>query len=388
MIDLEVNYGGLKLKNPLIVASSGISGTLDLMRRAEEAGAAAIVMKTLFEEQYTRRTPTPCFSLLRRESEPMKSTTFYSFEQASPWGLERYAREVFRAREALEIPVIASINCVSEESWLDYSRTLEEAGACALELNRSCPFSTVVLGTGDAWTEKAVETLELVKQQVSIPVFPKFTPQLSNPVGAALALQERGAEGLVMFSRFTGLEIDVEKERPIMHGGFAGHGGIWALHYTLRWIAEAYPQVKVPISGSGGVSSGEDVVKLIMAGANNVQLCTSIYMEGFQVIGNYLQFLEAFMERKGYASLQELRGVVNDKIITPDAVVRSRRLVVSIDEKECSGCFACEEICYHGAIQNAGECCAVEEEKCMGCGLCIEVLQCSALQWKRISPPA
>ena len=384
MIDLKVNYGGLNLKNPLVVASSGISGNLDLMRRAEENGAAAVVMKTLFEEEYTRSTPTPCFSLIRRESGPINSTTFYSFEQASPWALERYAREVSRARENLEIPVIASINCVSTEGWLEYSRALEEAGASAIELNRSCPFSTAVLGTGDAWNEKAVETLDLVKQQVGIPVFPKFTPQLSNPLGAALTLQAKGAEGIVMFSRFTGLEIDVEEEKPIMHGGFAGHGGPWSIHYNLRWIAASYPELDIPISGSGGVSSGEDVVKYILAGANNVQLCTSIYMEGFQVIKEYLQYLEEFMQRKGYSSLNEFRGAVCERLIPPQEVDRLRRMVMTIDEKECSECGECAEICYHGAIRASKNYYNIDVETCLGCGLCIEVLKCPALQWKKL----
>lgn len=369
MVELNTRYGGLGLKNPLVIAAAGTTGNLELIKRAEESSAAAVVMKTLFEEEYARKNPTPCFSVIRRKAGPMQSTTFYSFEQASPWGLERYAEEVHRARREVEIPVIASINCVHDDSWAGYAQTLAQAGAAALELNRSCPYSTVLLAGRDAWTALAAETVALVKSAVSIPVCVKLTPQLADPAQAAKQLAEAGAGGLVMFSRFTGLEIDVESERPIMHGGFAGHGGTWALHYALRWIAAASPQVALPISASGGVCSGDDVIKFILAGAATVQICTAIYMEGFGVISRYLDRLMDFMARKGYASLEEFRGKICSGVIPSDQVDRAKRAVALIDGAICSECGTCAAVCLHRAVDRGTEAYAVND-RCAGCGLC------------------
>ncbi len=380
MIDLSTKYGGITLKNPVMAASAGITEHTELICRAEENGASAVVMKTLFEEEYTRSNPAPCFTVIKRKAGPMSSSSFYSFEQASPWGLERYAEEIARARKKVNIPVIASINCVNDESWDQYARTLEEAGADAIELNRSCPYSTLVLNIEDVWTKAATETLKIVKQAVSIPVFPKFTPQLSNPLSAARTLDGAGADGLVMFSRFTGLEIDLETEKPIMHGGFAGHGGSWSIHYALRWIAATYPEIKAPISASGGVFSGDDVIKYLLAGAGNVQVCTSVYMEGYEVINKYIQRLEEFMTQKGYSSLDDFRGKVCSKVIPTEEVDRSQKSIASINQDRCSQCGKCADVCLHGAVNSHGDNqYEIDTANCTGCGLCIQLCSRKAI---------
>jgi dihydroorotate dehydrogenase (fumarate) len=372
-------YGPLKIKNPLVVASAGTSEHLELIKAAEDQGAAAVVIKTLFEEEYTRSNPAPCYSIINRRSGPMNSTTFYSFEQASPWGLERYAEEVYRAAREVSIPVIASINCVTNRAWADYAASLEQAGAAALELNRSCPYSKTLLEGKDAWTALAAETVNLVRKNVSIPVCIKLTPQLSDPLLTAISLEQAGAEGLVMFSRFTGLEIDLDREAPIMHGGFAGHGGTWAFHYALRWIAAASPQVRLPISASGGACSGDDVVKYILAGAWSVQLCTALYMEGFKVIGRCLERLKSFMEEKGYARLDQFRGKVCARIIPPDRVERGNTAVASVDPVLCTGCGICARACLHHAVHREESSVSISKKDCAGCGLCVQLCPASAI---------
>lgn len=371
-MNISVEYGGLKLKNPLIAASGGTTGHVDLIKRAEENGAAAVVMKTLFEEEYTRENPTPCFRLINRKAGPLTASTFYSFEQASPYGPERYAEEINRAREAVQIPVIASINCVSEEAWPRYARLLAAAGAAGIEINRSCPFSTVATASRDVWTSLAADTVELVKEAVSVPVFAKMTPQLSDPQSTARMLQSASADGIVMFSRFTGLEIDLETERPVMHGGIAGHGGLWSLHYALRWIAATHPEVDIPVSASGGVGSGDDVIKFLLAGATTVQVCTTLYMEGFKVLNRYLERLREFMSGRGYNSLEQFRGKVCAQIIPTAEVDRNRRLVAIIDGEICNACGRCAEVCLHDAV-NTGNTAYLVNERCVGCGLCVQI---------------
>ena len=372
MIDLSVNYGGLKLKNPIVVASGGISKNIEMMRRAEEQGAAAIVMKTLFEEEYARKNPAPCFKLIRRKSGPQRATSFYTFEQASPFGPERYAEEVSKAVKQLSIPVIASINCVNDSSWSTYSRLLEDSGASAIEINRSCPYSTVATSGKEMWTSLAADTIKRVKESVSLPVFIKLTPQLSDPLGAALLLEEAGADAMVFFSRFTGLEIDTSKEEPVMHGGIAGHGGLWSLHYALRWIASAYPVTKTSVIGSGGVGSGEDIVKHLLCGATAVQVCTAIYTEGFGVLAEYLDYLKKFMEEKGYHSLEDFRGNVCEKIIPTSEVKRGGSVVASINREKCNRCGNCFDVCLYDAVDYSDQGYLINN-KCCGCGLCLQI---------------
>lgn len=336
-------------------------------------------MKTLFEEEYARSNPTPCYSIIHRKAGSMHASTFYSFEQASPYDLDRYAEEIYLTAKAVDIPVIASINCISDLAWVDYSLVLAEAGAAAIELNRSCPYSAVLLGGQDSWVSLAAGTVELVKAKVSIPLCVKLTPQLSDPALTAGQLEKSGADGLVMFSRFTGLDIDLETEKPVMHGGFAGHGGPWSLHYALRWIAGASPRVKLPISASGGVCCGEDVIKFILAGAASVQLCTSIYLEGFRVIDRFLGSLLKYMEQKGYSSIEQFRGAVCGKILSAAEVDRNRNAVAIIEAKSCDNCGICFSRCLHGAVKQQTGQPVIEEKVCTGCGLCVQLCPRSAI---------
>ena len=387
MTDLSVDYAGLKLPSPLLVAAAGISETVELMKRAQDNGAGAIVMKSLFEEEFTRQFPTPCFRVIKRQLGSMRSSTFYSMEQASSWGLDRYCEEIARAKKELDIPIIGSINCVTDEGWISYAKALEAAGADAIELNRSCPYSTQVIGDKDLWSILAAETVKLVKASVSIPIIPKFTPQLANPIATAVMLEQAGADGLCMFSRFTGLEIDVESEKPIMHGGFAGHGGLWAIHYALRWIVATSPQVSIPISASGGVGSTDDVIKYLLVGANNIQVCTAIYMQGFGVLKTLRSGVASFMERKGYQQIDDFRGNACDTVLPMEQVDRRFKVVALIDSDKCNGCGLCERICVFGGPESVGGKFRIGA-RCRGCGLCSELCPTGAITMARTQPCA
>ena len=173
-MDISVNYGGLKLKNPLIAASGGITGDAGHICRAAENGAAAAVMKTLFEEEYTRKNPSPCFKIINRQAGSQSSTTFYTFEQASPYSPLRYGEEILKAREKAGIPVIASINCVTAEKWPEFAKRIQDAGADALELNI---FSLPTDLNRTAQESEAVyfDVIEKVTNLVTIPVAVKIS---------------------------------------------------------------------------------------------------------------------------------------------------------------------------------------------------------------------
>jgi dihydroorotate dehydrogenase (fumarate) len=175
-----------------------------------------------------------------------------------------------------------------------------------------------------------------------------------------------------MFNRFTGLDIDVETESPIMHGGFAGHGGPWSIHYLLRWLVTTTPDLNIPVSASGGVWSGADIAKVILAGATTAQMCTSIVVGGYGAIATALGELEQLLAERGYDDLSKIRGRACGKVLDTDQVDRRRRLVARIDPASCTSCGLCERICIYDAIgrENGS---FTARKSCQGCGLCAEL---------------
>ncbi|NPV06393.1 MAG: 4Fe-4S binding protein [Anaerolineae bacterium] len=378
MGELSLDFVGLKLRSPVIAGSAGITGTVEGMKRAEEAGAGAVVMKSLFAKEVCRVAPTPRFRVLRQTAGRDRSFALYSYEQASEWGPDRYAEEVRRAKEALSIPVIPSINCLTADQWLEYSAMMEEAGADAVELNLSCPHGPHLMEGHDV-TREMIEMTRLVKEARSIPVIPKMTPQLSNPPGVAVALERAGADAIVCFNRFTGLDIDIDSERPVMHGGYAGHGGPWSLLYTLRWLTAIYPAVQVPLSMSGGLTSWQDVVKAILAGATVTQTVTAVVMRGYGEITRFNRGLSRWMDEKGYSTLAEFRGAVCSRIVSMEEVYRDHVLRAEIERAKCTSCGLCQRVCiYDAAIESDGAY-AVLPDRCDGCGLCVEVCPADAI---------
>jgi len=373
MPNLSTTYAKLTLRTPVIVASAGITGTVERLQRCEENGAGAVVTKSLFQKEVCRIAPTPRFKIVKHEN----TFTLYSYEQASEFDPQEYAEFIFKAKQKLNIPVIASINCYTDEAWLEYSKLMEQAGADAIELNLSCPHGVHIMSGMDV-IEEMVHTTKLVKSSAKIPVIPKMTPQSTNPGSDALRLDQAGADGLVMFNRFTGLDIDIEKEAPILHGGYAGHGGPWAIMYGLRWISAVAPKVKCSISASGGAMNGEDVVKYILAGASAVQVCTTVILNGYGVINKINKYLEEYMERKGYNTIDDFKGKVCSRILDMDSVDRTHWAVAKINKEKCTSCGKCFTVCIYDAIEKDDGKFKVNQN-CDGCGLCAELCPVKAI---------
>ena len=320
-VDVSTRYVGVHLKSPIIIASSGLTETVERMAKAQEAGAGAVVMKSLFEEEVCREAPTPRYKLIQHDSEGRETFTFFSYEQASEWGPERYAEEVIRAKKELSIKIIPSLNCLKVETWAEWAKVMEGAGADIIELNTSCPHGSITF-RGRRVEETIADVVTAVKKAVKVPVVAKISPMLTSPMALVKMLADAGVEGVTIFNRMTALDIDTETEKPILHGGYAGHGGPWAILYPLRWITAIRPEVKIDISGSGGVTSGEDVVKYLLAGANAVQVCTAVYLNGFGVITKIIDELKAWMEKKGYSKLDDFRSHVIGRIVGTNDVDR------------------------------------------------------------------
>lgn len=373
MVDLTTRYAGLTLRNPLIIAPAGITGTAELVARAEDAGAGAVVMKSLFENALPRRgDPSPHMQLLERRTGRFRATTFYSYEQCSPFDEVRYAEEIQRAKSRVDIPIIASLDCVTEDGWVRYARLMEEAGADAVEI-KSCPH-----GLHQMTGEELIEAMTTVRNSYPQPVIPKLLPQNTNPLRTVLDLERVGADAVVMFNRFSGLEIDVETEQPVMHGGHAGHGGPWSIYYSLGWIATAFPHLSIPISGSGGVWSGHDLVKYILAGATTVQVCSAVCLQGYEVVPRLLQGMQEWMETKEYSSPDQFRGRAAERVLGLAEIDRRRLLSATINLDKCTACRLCLRVCIYSATQSEPEY-RVLSQRCVGCGLCAEVCPASAI---------
>ncbi|MBM4079674.1 MAG: dihydroorotate dehydrogenase, partial [Planctomycetes bacterium] len=308
--------------------------------------------------------------------------TLYSYEQASIWGPERYAEEVTRAKKTVGIPVIASINCITDEGWASYARRMEQAGADALELNTSCPHGSITF-RGHEVHETILKVVEIVRREVRIPIITKLSPQLTIPLALTKEVERLGSEGVVIFNRLTGLDISTETERAVMHEGYAGHGGPWAIYFALRWISEIFPHVKLHISASGGAMDADDVVKFLLTGATTVQVCTAIYLRGFDVIRKMNEGLEQWMSRKGYQTLADFRGKVSGrKVLDINEVFRTHCQVAEIDPALCSACGLCAKVCIYFAPQKSGEKYAIGD-RCDGCGLCPELCPKRAIRMVR-----
>ncbi|MPM82261.1 NAD-dependent dihydropyrimidine dehydrogenase subunit PreA [bioreactor metagenome] len=207
---------------------------------------------------------------------------------------------------------------------------------------------------------------------MKIPVFTKITPQIENPVVTAAIMQKCGSDGVCAFSRCLGMDIDIDTQLPVLHGGYGGHGGPWAIHYALRWISEMYSKINIPISGCGGVVEWQDVVKLILAGSTTVQASFLIYTYGYSVIEKLNKGLLGYMDKKGYDSIEDFKGIVTGgRIKGLKDVSREKTLIAAIDPETCIGCRRCTDICIYEGIGFDGEKKKAYINKfCDGCGLC------------------
>ncbi len=337
MVDLKTEFAGLELNNPIVVSSAGITETVEKMRRCQESGAAAVVIKSYFEQEVCRKDPSPRYHLIHHDMGREKTFTFFSYEQASEWDIDRYAEEVARAKAELDIKILPSINCITLEGWVEAARKVADAGADAIELNTSCPHGSITF-RGGAVEETIFKAVAAVREAVELPLVAKISPALTSPIGVVNRLQEIGVNAVTIFNRMTGLEIDTESESPVMHGGYAGHGGPWAIQYPLRWISEIAPKLGIEIAGSGGVTTGLDAVKYILAGAQVVQVCSAVVLNGYEVIREILRGLEHWMDRKGYHDLASFRGRAAQKIVGTEEVDRTRKFTAIIHPETHAPC--------------------------------------------------
>lgn len=307
MKDLTTSYLGLKLKNPIIAGSSGLTGTLDGIISMEKHGAAAVVLKSIFEEEILLEEKT---QLKEAEKNPLiysglSETLDYIDLHLREDKLGHFLQLIKDAKKAVSIPVIGSINCISTEDWVHFTRRMEEAGVDALELN-------IFLNPADFKSkefEKAYfQIIEKVMETVKIPVSLKISKYFTRLGLSVKALSETGVEGLVLFNRFYAPDIDIEKIELTTPQMFSSPG---EQYETLRWVAILSERVNVNIAASTGIHTGEDAIKMLLAGANAIQVVSTLYKNGPQQIGRILTKLEDWMSAKGFKSVEQFRGKIS-----------------------------------------------------------------------------
>jgi dihydroorotate dehydrogenase (fumarate) len=302
MVDLTTEYLGLKLKNPVIAGSSGLSATVKGVRELAENGAGAVVLKSIFEEEIMFEYDD-IVQEAGREGVNLDQFDYYDYELKSN-KIERTINLIAESKKSVSVPVIASINCVYSHEWVSFAKQLEQAGADALELNMFFLPSDF-----DRTTEEKEQAyfriIEKVQKQISIPLALKISYYFSNLGPMIQQLSDTGIAGLVLFNRFYNPDFDIDKFEVMSSNVFSSPSD---LPISLRWIAIMAERVNCDLAASTGVHDGNALIKQILAGAAAVQVVSALYQRGKQHIGTMLKTLEAWMAQKGFENLAEFRG--------------------------------------------------------------------------------
>jgi dihydroorotate dehydrogenase (fumarate) len=308
-MDLSTTYLGLNLKNPVMPGASPMAHQLDNVRRLEDAGAGAIVMHSLFEEQITRSQLAE-FSHTENPAESFSEAVSY-FPNMEDYALgpDRYLTQISRIKEMVEVPVIGSLNGISMGGWTEFARLIQQAGADALELNvyyiASDPDES-----GVEVEQRTLDILQEVKDNVEIPISVKLSPFFSSPGNFAKQLDAAGAAGVVIFNRFYQPDIDIEELEATHRLDLSNST---ELRLRLRWAAILYGHLNADVAISGGVHTVEDIVKAIMCGATVTQVVSSLLKYGPSHIGGMISGLGHWLEDHEYDSLDQMRGSMSHK---------------------------------------------------------------------------
>ena len=312
MTNLNVKYLGLDLKNPIIAGSSGLTNSIQNLKAIEKAGAGAVVLKSIFEEEIYLEFAQE-FSKLGPMDNNLEFLDYYDY-QIKKDNLKRYLTLIKEAKKELSIPVIASINCVTAHEWGFFAKKVEDAGADALELNM------FILPTNLSQTSQDNESMYFdivsrIASKVKIPISLKISSYFSNLGGIIRDLSFSEIKGLVLFNKFYSPDVDINHKK-IIGSNVLSNDSDYKL--TLRWIGMMANRVNSDLSASTGVDDWQTVVKMLLVGATTVQVVSTLYQNGFSVLSDMIQNLEKWMETNGYASIADFKGKLSmDNSINP-----------------------------------------------------------------------
>jgi dihydroorotate dehydrogenase (fumarate) len=286
-MDLSTTYLGLKLRTPLVVSASPLSQEIEQIKQMEQAGAAAVVLGSLFEEEIETGPGSDAFRV----------------------GPETYLKHIATAKRSVKIPIIASLNCSTLGGWISYARKITEAGADALELNiYKIPARASV--TGKVIEETYIDTVRTVRAATKIPLAVKLSPYFSNFANMAASFDALGVDALVLFNRFYQPDIDLEKMEVAPNLTLSTPAD---MRLPLRWIGILFGEIRANLAATSGIYQAHDVIKLVMAGADATMLCSALMRYGIQHIQRVEMEMAVWLEQHKYNSLGEIKGVMSQK---------------------------------------------------------------------------
>jgi len=303
MADLSTKYMGFNLRSPIIAASSGLTNSIQDLKEIEKYGAGAVVLKSLFEEEINIELQKSLSEMNRPGTLYPEIYDFFSYDDAED-SVSNYLFLIEKAKKVLQIPVIASINCMSATDWISFSKRIEEAGADALELNLfilPSDFNRTIEETEKVY----FDVINSVKKEIKLPIAIKTSYYFSNLGQMLKRLSETGISSLVLFNRFWSPDFDIENFKILSSHVLSTPG---ELSLSLRWIAIMANRVKCDLAASTGIHDGRAVIKQLLAGANAVQVASTLYRNGFPRIQKMLDELDEWMIRKNYKTINEFRG--------------------------------------------------------------------------------
>ena len=308
-MDLPTNYLGLKLRSPLVVSASPLSEEVDNIKRMEDAGAAAVVLYSLFEEQLRQDRLEMNQNLQQGTESFAESLTYFPEPNEFKLGPEEYLKHIAAAKKATRIPIIASLNGSSAGGWTDYAKQIQQAGADALELNiYYIPTDLNLTGTEVEMTY--LDILKSVKSNVSIPVAVKLSPFFSNFANMAKRLDQAGANGLVLFNRFYQPDIELEslevKPNILLSTPMA-------MRLPLRWIALLHGKLKASLAATSGIHRASDALKMLLVGADVTMLCSTVIRHGIPQIAMIEREMVEWLKEHEYESVSQLKGSLSQK---------------------------------------------------------------------------
>ncbi len=315
MVDTTTNYMGLKLKNPLVPSASPLSKDIGMIKEMEDAGAAAVVLYSLFEEQIIQEQNAHDYFMTYGSESYAEALTYFPETEEYARGPEDYLEHIRKAKEVVNIPIIASLNGVSKSGWLKYAKLIEQAGADALELNVyyvAADFST----DSEIVENIYIRDLKAVKEHVKIPVAMKLSPYFSSMANMAKKLDEAGADALVLFNRFYQPDFDLDN-LEIVPNLTLSHS--WELRLPLRWLAILYGRIEAGLAATSGIQNYTDVIKVLMAGGDVAMICSELLRNGIKRIPEILSDLTNWMEVNEYGSVSLMKGSMSQRSVADPA---------------------------------------------------------------------
>lgn len=316
-IDLSCTYMGMKLKSPLIIGSCGLTNSLEKVQKMEELGAGAVVLKSIFEEQIIAETSQSFNALDNNYIHPDALDYIKNYTEIASY--DKYSQLISDFKKSVSIPIIASINCVSDGDWINYAKRVEDAGADALELNISI-LPIDFEKSSNELEDKYFQIISHVKNKIGIPIAVKISPYFSSLGKTLKTFSFCGIDALVLFNRFYQPDIDIEK-MTLSNTDLKNEG--MEFYNVLRWVSIMSGNLDCNLSATSGIESGKEVIKQLLAGADTVQVATALYKKGLSVISDILNEITIWMKNHEYHSIESFKGKMNFKNVKdPNAYLR------------------------------------------------------------------